>query len=532
MPKPVTSNAGSVPVNKAKTEAVPQPKPPPPVAAAPKPVKKTGNFKAVAPKGPDVTKSAEFKKLDPAVQKQITEGLKPVTDPAAKKNVGDVVTSPAFGKLPAKTQGEVVKALMKDPANPEYTNDLKALINNGGPHKDLCIGSKGPAVKELQEKLKAAGHDPGKIDGDFGADTAKALKAYQKEKGLKTDGIAGAETVGELQQKRFTGLSEQSQGELLGKLSNHPTDPAARETIEKTALSPGFRQLDQKDQTKLLNLIGGSNKDIAPAARRGANELVADPAFAKLTPEKQKEALKKYVDDPKLRGVVAPQVGAFDGKREKYTVTGPVDTKDFAFRGGKADAKTYEVEIDGKKIPVHMPANPDKALEYHSIEEVAKSLAALPKSSRALVKEVNVEQVKNPDDEKIWRKKYNDPNFNSYMTAGAAGTISIYPSDKGSKNSQSYMDGTMIHETGHTLSTQKWGELGETRADDDKRWDKWKAAAASDGVAPSEYAKNSPGEDFGEALQLYQQVKGTPQEEEIRQLMPERYKIIKELLGE
>jgi hypothetical protein len=50
-------------------------------------------------------------------------------------------------------------------------------------------------------------------------------------------------------------------------------------------------------------------------------------------------------------------------------------------------------------------------------------------------------------------------------------------------------------------------------------------------VHPSKYAKNSPGEDFGEALQLYQQVKGTPQEAEIRKLMPERFKIIEELLA-
>ena len=173
MVKAVSSNPT---VAKPKTEKIEQPKPAPKPAVAEKPVKKTGNFKAVAPKGPDPTKSAEFKKLDPAVQKQVVDGLKPVTDPAAKKNVGDVVNSPGFAKLPVKTQGEVVKALMKDPANPEYTIGLKALVNNGGPHKELCIGSKGPGVKDLQQKLKDAGHDPGKIDGDFGRNVGSVCR--------------------------------------------------------------------------------------------------------------------------------------------------------------------------------------------------------------------------------------------------------------------------------------------------------------------------------------------------------------------
>ena len=52
---------------------------------------------------------------------------------------------------------------------------------------------------------------------------------------------------------------------------------------------------------------------------------------------------------------------------------------------------------------------------------------------------------------------------------------------------------------------------------------------ASDKIVASKYAKSAPGEDFGETLQLYEQVRGTPQEAEIRALMPERFKIIDEI---
>ena len=54
-------------------------------------------------------------------------------------------------------------------------------------------GSKGKYVTLLQVKLKDLGYDLGKwgADGDFGAQTEKALKEYQSDNGLKADGICG-----------------------------------------------------------------------------------------------------------------------------------------------------------------------------------------------------------------------------------------------------------------------------------------------------------------------------------------------------
>lgn len=60
-------------------------------------------------------------------------------------------------------------------------------------------GSKGEDVKELQAKLKKLGYkgSDGKAltaDGIFGANTEYALKNFQKDNGLTSDGIAGAKT--------------------------------------------------------------------------------------------------------------------------------------------------------------------------------------------------------------------------------------------------------------------------------------------------------------------------------------------------
>jgi peptidoglycan hydrolase-like protein with peptidoglycan-binding domain len=55
-------------------------------------------------------------------------------------------------------------------------------------------GSNEPAVRDLQEAMKALGHDPGFIDGVFGEATEAAVKAFQQEKGITVDGIVGKVT--------------------------------------------------------------------------------------------------------------------------------------------------------------------------------------------------------------------------------------------------------------------------------------------------------------------------------------------------
>jgi hypothetical protein len=60
------------------------------------------------------------------------------------------------------------------------------------------IGSKGDDIKKLQQQLKAAGYDPGGVDGIYGKNTAAAVKAYQKANNLTADGIAGSQTLGSL----------------------------------------------------------------------------------------------------------------------------------------------------------------------------------------------------------------------------------------------------------------------------------------------------------------------------------------------
>lgn len=71
----------------------------------------------------------------------------------------------------------------------------------------LKRGSSGPAVVELQKKLKEKKFNPGLIDGNFGLGTEAAVIAFQKSKGLLADGIVGLQTrraLGILEEKKNT----------------------------------------------------------------------------------------------------------------------------------------------------------------------------------------------------------------------------------------------------------------------------------------------------------------------------------------
>src|SRR5581483_8930177 len=63
----------------------------------------------------------------------------------------------------------------------------------------LKQGMSGPDVEQLQLKLKAAGYDPGDIDGDYGKRTVAAVLAFQADRpDLDDDGVAGPMTLGAL----------------------------------------------------------------------------------------------------------------------------------------------------------------------------------------------------------------------------------------------------------------------------------------------------------------------------------------------
>ncbi|MFE3986952.1 peptidoglycan-binding protein [Nocardia tengchongensis] len=64
----------------------------------------------------------------------------------------------------------------------------------------LKRGSTGPEVVEVQQLLHKHGCSPGEIDGDFGAATERAVRAFQRLSGLEADGVVGPISLAALRQ--------------------------------------------------------------------------------------------------------------------------------------------------------------------------------------------------------------------------------------------------------------------------------------------------------------------------------------------
>ena len=62
----------------------------------------------------------------------------------------------------------------------------------------LTVGAKGDEVTRLQQRLKDLGYLSGKVDGQFGGGTKRAVISFQRRNGLKTDGVAGETTLAKL----------------------------------------------------------------------------------------------------------------------------------------------------------------------------------------------------------------------------------------------------------------------------------------------------------------------------------------------
>ena len=67
----------------------------------------------------------------------------------------------------------------------------------------LRLGDRGNAVRDVQQRLVAAGVMVA-VDGEYGEQTARGVREFQEQRGLRVDGICGPETWGGLIESGFS----------------------------------------------------------------------------------------------------------------------------------------------------------------------------------------------------------------------------------------------------------------------------------------------------------------------------------------
>lgn len=278
----------------------------------------------------------------------------------------------------------------------------------------------------------------------------------------------------------------------------------------------GWSKVAAGDQTILSNLLGGETNQLSATARehlRGqfsglAGQPDTDQAKALTGVIGAKDAAPGVVDEQVTTGTTG------------FDLEGPTEHKDYDFRGKKADAEVWKAKFkDAVTVDIVAPKAPETGFHYHTVQQTADAASYLPKSARSVINTILLNVQVNPDDA-YWAVQYNQADFHSYMTAGAAGVVTIYP-DKNALPNDNYMRGTMIHETGHTWSYKTWG-TDTTKG----KWVDWKSAMDKDKVSVSGYAMASISEDVAETIQIYVSTQGTAKNDEYKQMVPNRFAIL------
>lgn len=128
----------------------------------------------------------------------------------------------------------------------------------------LKLGSSGPQVKNLQQRLKELGFDPNGVDGKFGAGTQSAVIAFQKANGLTADGKVGPTTL--------AALNPNGSG-AKGSTPNVTTTTGTNGTGTATGASTALTEDDYKQAAKLLKCEIAAIKAVAEVESSGAGFL-------------------------------------------------------------------------------------------------------------------------------------------------------------------------------------------------------------------------------------------------------------------
>lgn len=279
----------------------------------------------------------------------------------------------------------------------------------------------------------------------------------------------------------------------------------------------GWELLRTNEQHLIANLLGGPQTWIAANARDALR-----PKYKKVKSKNHKAQAKALRD---VKGKDAePEVAHEKLVREgvDFELDGPHHVDNYAFEGKTQAAERWQAKYDDRDhLPIIAPKKLKKGLHGHSVKQAAQAASYLSKGVRTDIKKIQLNPITNPAD-KDWAEQYDMKDFHSYMTAGKAGIVTIFP-DKKKNDLPEEQDAakSLIHETGHTWSFKHWGE--DTKKG---KWKKWKKAMHADKVSVSQYARADIAEDVAETIQVFVSTRGTERYDEYMKLVPHRFKIL------
>jgi len=188
---------------------------------------------------------------------------------------GPVTFAALTGTQPENT------AASSNTANTADASDTEAADDNapsGGISFDrqLSVGMDGSDVHALQTILRNLGYYSGAIDGDFGAMTEASVMAFQAEKGLHVDGLAGPVTFEALRLASTAGVSAQTPQTAAEPVTEAEPQTQARPQTEAEPETEAKPQTEAEPQTE------AKPQTAAPAAADTGTPAAAGPVLSSI----------------------------------------------------------------------------------------------------------------------------------------------------------------------------------------------------------------------------------------------------------
>lgn len=125
-----------------------------------------------------------------------------------------------------------------------------------------------PQVRELQDRLRAAGFDPGPSDGWYGQRTADAVRAYQQANNLAVDGDAGPQTLARLGMSVSSSSPQDTASTTSAQPATaQPSAPGSQDRVDQAASQGG-------EQLARLIIAGLLGYGLYRATRRNGSNIL------------------------------------------------------------------------------------------------------------------------------------------------------------------------------------------------------------------------------------------------------------------
>ncbi len=225
-------------------------------------------------------------------------GELPAIDPAQAR----ALRSELGARSAAQPSADMMRAAAMRPAVDPTTPTAPALPEG------LTVGDRGRAVKRAEQMLKRAGFNPGKVDGVFDANTARAVKRFQAATNNNPAAVPSG-VIDDRTQDRLSAVNkriEKSDGKVIGAGQHNKRTLRAEQELRRLGYDVGTvdgtfdrqtgkaMQAFRKDQGKKA----GAPVMGTPTEKMLHDEVAAfrhDPRRARVKPSKERRAMDARV---------------------------------------------------------------------------------------------------------------------------------------------------------------------------------------------------------------------------------------------